>query len=330
MDKRQPALLKLKADLYHNKKNYNAAFETYKSKNKYIKDSLEYKKQEPEKYFIQQREKVIQIQKLQEQSAYKSVIKPRWIQPTFLIGFPRSGTTLLDTILRTHSNIDVLEELPMIQKINASFGGIPTISMIESMDNTEAEIASGYYFGEVEKHIEIVKKQTLLDKLPLNILQLPLINQIFPNAKYIIALRHPLDCVLSCWMQNFKLNPSMANMIELERIADFYDIAMTILKLSEERYSLETHRIRYEDLILDFKPNVSKLLAFLDLEWEEELRSYQKTALKRGIIKTPSFSQVIKPLYKTSSYRWKHYEENLEQYKTRLMPWVHEFGYSSL
>ena len=330
MDKRQPALMKLKGDLYHHKKNYNAAFESYKSKNKYIKDSLEYKKQEPEKYFIQQREKVIQIQKLQEQSAYKSVIKPRWIQPTFLIGFPRSGTTLLDTILRTHSNIDVLEELPMIQKINASFGGIPTISMIESMDNTEAEIASGFYFGELEKHIEIVKKQTLLDKLPLNILQLPLINQIFPNAKYIIALRHPLDCVLSCWMQNFKLNPSMANMIELERIADFYDIAMTILKLSEERYSLKTHRIRYEDLVLDFKPNVSKLLAFLDLEWEEELRSYQETALTRGIIKTPSFSQVIKPLYKTSSYRWKHYEENLEQYKTRLMPWIHEFGYSSL
>ena len=327
MDKRQPSLMKLQADLYHKKKSYNAAFESYKSKNKYIKDSLEYKKQEPEKYFIQQREKVIQIQKLQEQSAYKSVIKPRWIQPTFLIGFPRSGTTLLDTILRTHSNIDVLEELPMIQKMNASFGGIPTISMIESMDNSAAEIASGYYFEELEKHIEIGKKQTIVDKLPLNILQLPLINQVFPNTKYIIAIRHPLDCVLSCWMQNFKLNPPMANMIELGRIVDFYDVAMSILKLSEERYSLETHRIRYEDLVVDFEENVTNLLNFLGLEWEEELRSYQKTALARDRIRTPSSSQVVKPLYQTASYRWKHYEEYLGQYKTRLAPWIQEYGY---
>ena len=329
LEKRQPAAMKLQGDLYHYKKDYSAAFETYKSQNKHVKDSLEYKKQDSEKYFIQQREKVAQIEQLQEQSAYKSVIKPRWIQPTFLIGFPRSGTTLLDTILRTHSNIDVLEELPMLTKMNASLGDIPTFSKIEAMDNIAAEIASGYYFEELKKHIEIGNKQALVDKLPLNILQLPLINQVFPNAKYIIALRHPLDCVLSCWMQNFKLNPAMANMIELERIVEFYDVAMSILKLSEERYSLDTHRIRYEDLVLDFEGNVSSLLTFLDLKWEEKLRSYQNTALARGKINTPSYSQVIKPLYKTASYRWKNYEEFLEPYKSRLAPWIKEYGYSS-
>ena len=74
---------------------------------------------------------------------------------------------------------------------------------------------------ELKKHIEVGKNQIVIDKLPLNILELPLINQIFPEARYILALRHPLDCVLSCWMQNFKLNPAMANMVELERIVDF-------------------------------------------------------------------------------------------------------------
>ena len=329
MDKRQPSFMKLQADSYHHKKNYSAAFEAYKSQNKHVKDSLEYRKQDSEKYFIQQREAVVQIKQLQEQSAYKSVIKPNWIQPTFLIGFPRSGTTLLDTILRTHSNIDVLEELPMVGKMNASFGEIPTISKIENMDNTAAEIASGFYFEELKKHIEVGKKKIVIDKLPLNILKLPLINQIFPEAKYILALRHPLDCVLSCWMQNFKLNPAMANMIELERIVDFYDVAMSILKLSEERYSLETHRIRYEDLVLDFEENVTNLLTFLGLEWEEELRNYQKTALAREKINTPSSSQVIKPLYQTASYRWKNYEKYLEPYKSRLAPWIQEYGYSS-
>tara|TARA_S200000501_G_scaffold250973_1_gene235197 strand:+ start:73 stop:465 length:393 start_codon:yes stop_codon:yes gene_type:complete len=130
-------------------------------------------------------------------------------------------------------------------------------------------------------------------------------------------------------MQKFKLNPAMANMIELERIVEFYDVAMSILKLSEERYSLETHRIRYEDLVLDFEKNLSYLLTFLDLKWEEELRNYQKTALARGRINTPSSSQVIKPLYQTASYRWKYYEEYLEQYKIRLAPWIQEYGYSS-
>ena len=273
--------MKLRGDIYHHKKNYSVAFEAYKSKNKHVKDSPEYKKQEPEKFFIQQREKVAQIKQTQEQSAYKSVIDPSWIQPTFLIGFPRSGTTLLDTILRTHSNIDVLEELAMVNKMTAVFEDTPTIAMIEGMDNTAAEIASRFYFAELEKHINVDKKRTVVDKLPLNILHLPLLNQVFPNAKYILALRHPLDCVLSCWMQHFELNPAMANMIELERVVDFYDVAMSILKLSEERYSLDIHRIRYEDLVLDFEENVSNLLNFLDLKWEEDLRNYQETALAR-------------------------------------------------
>ena len=128
-------------------------------------------------------------------------------------------------------------------------------------------------------------------------------------------------------MQHFELNPAMANMIELERVVDFYDVAMSILKLGEERYSLDIHRIRYEDLVLDFEENVSNLLSFLDLKWEEDLRNYQETALAREKINTPSFSQVIKPLYQTASYRWKHYKEYLEEYRTQLAPWIQEYGY---
>jgi len=327
LEKIQPAVLKLQGDLYHYKKDYSAAFETYKSQNKHVKDSLEYKKQDSENYFNNQREKLFQIEQLQQKKLYKSVIKPKWIQPTFLIGFPRSGTTLLDTILRTHSNIDVVEEQPMVIKMKASLGYVPTISMIENMDNTAAEIASGFYLDELKKHIEVGKNQIIIDKLPLNILQLPLINQIFPEASFILALRHPLDCILSCWMQNFKLNPAMANMVELKRIVDFYDTAMSVLKLSKERYSLDIHRIRYEDLVLDFEENVTNLLTFLGLEWEEELINYQKTALAREKIKTPSHSQVIKPIYKTASYRWKNYEKYLNPFKRQLEPWLRDYGY---
>jgi hypothetical protein len=128
-------------------------------------------------------------------------------------------------------------------------------------------------------------------------------------------------------MQNFKLNPAMANMVDLDRIVDFYCTAMEIFKLSQKRYSLNTYRIRYEDLVLNFEGEVSNILGFLDLKWEEGLRSYQKTALARGGIKTPSYPQVIKPIYKTASYRWKNYEKYLNPFKGRLEPWLRDYDY---
>jgi len=324
---KKSAAIKLQGDVLHHNRNFKGAFDAYKAKNKYVMNSYEYKKQEPEKYFIQQRAKITQIKNLQEKAPYVSATKKNWFQPTFLIGFPRSGTTLLDTILRTHSNIDVLEELPMVNKIYEGLGYIPSVSDIEAMGEAELETAANFYFNEVKKHTKVGAKKVLVDKLPLNIFHLPLINKVFPNSKYIIALRHPLDCVLSCWMQDFKLNPAMANMIRLERAVELYDTAMSLLQLSEDRYSLETHRVRYEDLVVDVESTISSLLHFLGLKWETDLKNYQKTALARGRINTPSSSQVIKPIYQTASYRWMCYEEFLRQQKTQLAHWIQEYGY---
>ena len=128
-------------------------------------------------------------------------------------------------------------------------------------------------------------------------------------------------------MQNFKMNPPMANMVDLDRIVDFYCTAMEIFDLSQNRYALNIHRICYEDLVLDFKGELSNILAFLNLKWEEGLRNYQKTAFARDNINTPSYTQVVKPIYKTASYRWKNYEKYLRSYKERLEPWLNEYGY---
>ena len=323
---RRGNFMNLKADCYHYKKNYKAAFEAFEAVNEYQKNSLKYSKQGSENFLNYQRKKIIQLEQLQDKSPYKNIIKSSWYQPTFLIGFPRSGTTLLDTILRTHSKIDVLEELPMLEKMIDELGLLTKISMVEEIDNPGAAIASSFYFKELNKYIELDKNRVVIDKYPLNILQLPLINQIFPEAKYILALRHPLDCVLSCWMQYFGLNIAMSNMLDLNRIVDFYCIAMEVLTLSEKRYSLNIHKIRYEDLVLDFEEEVSNILGFLNLKWEQELKNYQKTALIRRI-RTPSYSQVIKPIYKTSSYRWKNYEKYLNPYKGQLEPWLSAYDY---
>lgn len=324
-----PLALKLKADWYHFNKHYDSAFQTFKKMNDSIKNSEDYKDIESEQYFNQQKDTLLEIKQLQDQSPHKAITKSRCYQPTFIIGFPRSGTTLLDTILRTHSKINVLEERPMVEKMCAHLNHLRSVSMIENIKREEAEIASGLYFKELEQHIKFDKNHITVDKLPLNILQIPLIHSIFPEAKFIVALRHPFDCILSCWMQNFGINPAMANMVDLDRVVDFYCTAMEILKISQQRYPLNIHKIRYEDLILDFKTNVSSILTFLNLDWEKELTNYQSTALARGTINTPSYSQVVKPIYSSAVQRWKCYEQQLEPFKSKLARWIQEYGYLS-
>ena len=93
------------------------------------------------------------------------------------------------------------------------------------------------------------------------------------------------------------------------------------------RYNLNVHEIRYEDLIHNLQNETEAVVKFLNLRWEPEMKNYQNTALKRGRIKTPSYSQVVQPIYKDAEYRWLNYRKYLEQYLEQVKPWIIEFGY---
>ena len=324
---RRPLFLQLKAKLHHYQKNYKSAFNSFAEMNHSVINSSDYKGKEAQVYFDELLHRVQQLKNIVETPYSQSLAEPSIDTPTFLIGFPRSGTTLLDTILRTHSKIDVIEEKAMLLKAQLHLGNKLSIVDIENLTNGELANAKEIYFKELEKFVSTKSGGCVIDKLPLNIIDVPIIHKLFPTAKFILVLRHPLDSILSCWMQLFRLNPAMANMVELDRIVDFYGEAMTVLELSEKRYSLNVHRIRYEDLVLDMKLEVSNLLMFLELGWENELEDYQETALKRGIISTPSYSQVIEPIYKTASYRWEKYRKPLEKYFVKIEKWTTKFGY---
>ena len=328
---RKAPYYKLVGDLRHRDQDYDAAFFAYESSNQAVKSGLEYKRLEREAghYFESLKNTARQLEQLLIGSPISERPFQDARQPTFLVGFPRSGTTLLDTILRTHSRVQVIEEQPMVSKMIATLGDLQDVSEIESIDKGRLSVASNAYFEELKKHTDSLEESILVDKLPLNLLHAPLLNQIFPNAKFILSLRHPLDCSLSCWMQNFKLNPAMANMVDLNRIVDFYCVAMEIFKMSQRRYGLNVHSVRYEDLVKDFEGEITSLLGFLGLEWHAGILDYQATAAERERINTPSYSQVIKPIYKTASYRWKYYEKYLDEFKPRLMPWLKEYGYAA-
>ena len=187
--------------------------------------------------------------------------------------------------------------------------------------------AQKIYRREFNKHIDTTSvNKVYVDKLPLNLFRAPLIHQLYPNAKFILALRHPMDTILSCWMQNFKLNPAMANMVDLDRIVDFYCIAMETFKICRVNYNLNVYEIRYEDLIKNFQKESEAVVQFLNLQWEPEMEKYQDTDLKRGRINTPSYSQVVQQIYKDAQYRWLNYQKYLDQYLDQVKPWISEFG----
>ena len=181
---------------------------------------------------------------------------------------------------------------------------------------------------EFKKHLQGQKLASVfIDKLPLNILQVPFIHQLYPKAKFILALRHPMDTTLSCWMQNFELNSAMANMVDLDRIVKLYCIAMESFKICRAKYNLSVYEIRYEDLVESLTDKTSRLLEFLDLAWEPQMKNYNETAIKRGKINTPSYSEVIQPIYHNAKFRWLKYEKYLDKYKDELAPWINEFRY---
>ena len=250
--------------------------------------------------------------------------------PVFMIGFPRSGTTLLDTILRSHPMIEVIEEKSSVKKIVNSLNKL-TNNIFEGFNNIKdvniKEIRKNY-FEDLLSYIDHHDKDFMyIDKLPLNIVYIAEILKIFPHAKFIISLRHPCDCILSCYMQNFKLNDSMSNFLNLKDTAVTYDLIMNLLKIYKSKFNFNFYEIKYENLISKFDNEIKNLLGFLELPWNDSVLEYQKTASERERIFTPSYDQVIKPLYLKSAGRWKKYENKLSNVYPILEPWIKEFKY---
>ena len=248
--------------------------------------------------------------------------------PIFLIGFPRSGTTLLDTILRSHPLVDVLEEKPIIDKyIEKLENKIDSrFDILKFANSSLKKEMRKFYFDQRNKYLNDNNK-IIIDKMPLNIIYVGEIIRYFPKAKFILALRHPNDCILSCFMQNFLLNHAMANFLNLNDSAKLYDLVMKLWEIYKSKFSIDFHTIKYEDLISNFKGSVSNLLKFLDLSWSDEVSEFYKTSQKRGMIATPSYNQVNQPLYSKSIGRWKNYEKELMEGKKYLESWIIKYGY---
>lgn len=250
--------------------------------------------------------------------------------PTFLVGFPRSGTTLLDVILRGHPDIATLEEYPLISAavtaLHQCADGEP--AAIETMSGDDLSRIRQAYFDERSKYLneEDHGKPIIIDKLPLNLIEAGFIQRIFPKAKFILALRHPCDSVLSCYMHTFKLNSAMANFLTLADAAHLYDEAFSTWQIYQDRLHMSVFEVRYEDIVADLEGTIRPLISFLDLDWHDGVLDHTGTARKTRI-DTPSYNQVVEPIYKRADGRWTKYAEAFEPILPKLAPWIEKHGY---
>jgi Flp pilus assembly protein TadD len=244
--------------------------------------------------------------------------------PAFLVGFPRSGTTLLDTFLMGHPDIEVLEEFHMLGAAEKVLGHVADLP---NRSRGQLEQARAAYFDELDRHVDPKFPGLVVDKLPLNMLGVSVIYCLFPDARIIFAQRHPCDAVLSGHMQSFTLNDAMACFLTIEHAADLYDAAIGVFTRSRDAVPVAVHDLIYEELIADPQATLAPLIDFLGLEWRRELLDHRSTAKARGAIITPSYDQVTQPLSKAPSGRWRRYEKQLKPVLPVLLPWAERLGY---
>ena len=248
-------------------------------------------------------------------------------QLVFMIGFPRSGTTLLDTILRTHSKIKVLEEKPFILNLRHDYFKKNQNDLSRILNITKKEknfIRKSYYKKIFTDKVDYNK--VIIDKFPLSIIELGFIKCIFPESKIILAMRHPCDVVTSCFFSLFTINDAMVNFLKWEKTINFYNQVFDLFDFYEKELELNYLMIKYENTVNNFKKEVKSMLEYLDLKYEKRMEKFYKTAKKRTKISTPSYNQVINPLYKSSIGRWKNYSQAINSEKD-LKKWIKKFNY---
>ncbi len=251
--------------------------------------------------------------------------------PIFIVGFPRSGTTMLEQMLDAHPALQAMDERAFLQVLveRMSAFGCAYPFDLSKLSAAQCEELRALYWNLTAKVAPRAQGQRLVDKNPLNLLRLPLIKRLFPEAPIILALRHPCDVILSNYMQHFNSNMFAVLCATLESLAKGYVTAMTFWLHHAQLMQPRMLESRYEDLLDDFAGNVARIGEFLALDDAAPLLRFDQHARDKGFISTPSYSQVIEPPNKKAVDRWRRYQAYFEPVLPILQPMLQRFGYAS-
>ena len=245
----------------------------------------------------------------------------------FLVGFPRSGTTLLENVLASHPDITALDERDTLGDLTQQFlvndAGLKRLAKLAPGEIRELRAA---YWSRVRKFNAAINGKVVVDKYPLTSVKLPLIAKLFPSAKILFAVRDPRDVVLSCFRRNFAMNTSMFEFLEIERAARYYDAVMALNAVYRRRLGLDRLQVHNEALIEDFECRAQEICTFIGVEWNAQMRDFAEHAKSRTI-KTPSSVQIVRGINAEGVGVWRHYETEMTPALPVIAPWVTTYGY---
>ena len=240
--------------------------------------------------------------------------------PIFIVGLPRSGSTLLEQILASHSKIDGTMELPNIlslaQKLRRGdkmSGTSHYPSILKTMDAQSLRSFGEAYINDTRVHRG--QAPFFIDKMPNNFRHIGLINLILPNAKIIDARRHPMGCCFSAFKQLFHEGQEFS--YGLKEVGTYYKDYVDLMDHWDEVLPGKVLRVQYEEVVADLETQVRRILDYCGLDFEESCVSFYETD---RAVRTPSSEQVRQPIYKSGVEQWKNFEGNLDPLKQALGP----------
>jgi tetratricopeptide (TPR) repeat protein len=243
----------------------------------------------------------------------------------FLLGFPRSGTTLLEQALEEHPEVVTMPERDCL--VEGSRDWLGDSRRLEALlKASDAELAPyrEHYWRRVSGEGIHPAGQVFVDKNPFNSFRLPLIARLFPDARILFAERDPRDVVLSCFRHRFQMSPAAWQLLTLEGAAQLYDATMELAEASEAAFPLKLQRTALESVVADFDRETARICAFLGIDWTPRLRDFGAHAAQRGVA-TPSGPQLVGGLSARGIGKWRDYERQLAPVLPILTPWIERF-----
>ena len=279
---------------YFDMENNDLAFKYLNSANKLKLDKVDYSFNKDKKEFKKIKEfffnkKLLNLNNLKENK----------IIPIFILGMPRSGTSLIEQIISNHSEVQGAGELDLLPI---------SVKNSDWLNSNDLEKVSQKIKNEYLDKISIIcKKKYITDKLPGNFKRIGFILNAFPNSKIIHLQRNPMAICWSNYKSNFN-STGMGFTLSQEYTAEYYLLYRDLMKFWNERYSEKIININYENLVENFEEEVKKLFVKLELNWEKQLYDFHKNERP---VETASFMQVRSKIYKKSSEQWKSYKKYL-------------------
>lgn len=242
--------------------------------------------------------------------------------PIFIVGLPRAGSTLLEQILASHSQVEGTMELADIPRFVAELRGRATMDGDPRYPAALTDISPATAKALGDRYIEETRayrtgKPFFIDKMPNNFRHLGLIHLILPNAKIIDARREPMACCFSNYKQLFASGQQFT--YSIEHIARYYRSYVELMEHWDAVLPGKILRVQHEEVVADLQSNVRRILDFCGLEFEHSCMDFHKTARR---VHTASSEQVRRPIYKDGLDQWRHYEPWLGPLREALRPGV--------